>query len=132
MKQALKRYHPFYLAYWAKLSWNQTWAMALVIKNLPTNAGAIRNTGSIPESGRSPAEGSGNPLQCSCLENPMDRGACWATVHGVTESNMTEETWHTSGSQKLNFKWDVVMILTIDQANDIPNHIMSKKKNPKN
>ena len=106
--------------------------MALVIKNVPTNAGAIRNTGSIPESGRSPAEGSGNPLQCSCLENPMDRGACWATVHGVTESNMTEETWHTSGSQKLNFKWDVVMILTIDQANDIPNHIMSKKKNPKN
>ena len=45
---------------------------------------------------------------------------------------MTEETWHTSGSQKLNFKWDVVMILTIDQANDIPNHIMSKKKNLNN
>ena len=58
----------------------------------------------------------------------MDRGACWATVHGVTESNMTEETWHTSGRQKLNFKWDVFTILTIDQANDIPNHIMSKKK----
>ena len=40
--------------------------------------------GSIPESGRSPGEGNGNPLQYSCLENPMDRGSWWATVHGVT------------------------------------------------
>ena len=57
--------------------------MALVVKNLPANAGDIRNTASIPGSGRSPAEGHGNPLQYSCLENPMDRGAWWATVHGV-------------------------------------------------
>ena len=42
--------------------------------------------GSIPGSGRSPGEGNGNPLQCSCLENPMDGGAWWATVHGVTKS----------------------------------------------
>ena len=42
--------------------------------------------GSIPGSGRSPEEGNGNPLQYSCLENPMDRGACWATVHGVAKS----------------------------------------------
>ena len=42
--------------------------------------------GSIPELGRSPREGRGNPLQYSCLENPMDRGASWATVHGVTQS----------------------------------------------
>ena len=42
--------------------------------------------GSIPGSGRSPGEGNGNPLQYSCLENPMDRGARWATVHGVTKS----------------------------------------------
>ena len=48
--------------------------MALVVKNLPANAGDIRNTASIPGSGRSPAEGHGNPLQYSCLENPMDRG----------------------------------------------------------
>ena len=41
--------------------------------------------GSIPGSGRSPGEGNGNPLQYSCLENPMDRGAWWATVHGVTK-----------------------------------------------
>jgi len=42
--------------------------------------------GSIPESGRSPEEGNGNPLQYSCLENPMDGGAWWATLHGVTKS----------------------------------------------
>ena len=42
--------------------------------------------GSIPGSGRSPAEGNGNPLQYSCLENPMDKGACWTTVHGIAKS----------------------------------------------
>ena len=47
------------------------------------NAG---DPGSIPGLGRSPGEGNGNPLQYSCLENPMDRGAWWATVHGVTKS----------------------------------------------
>ena len=48
--------------------------MALVVKNLLANAGDIRDTGSIPGSGRSPVGGHGNPLQCSYLENPMDRG----------------------------------------------------------
>ena len=43
-----------------------------------------RDAGSVPGSGRSPEEGNGNPLQYSCLDNPMDRGAWWATVHGVT------------------------------------------------
>ena len=52
-------------------------------KNQPTSAG---DAGSIPGSGSSPGEGNGNPPQCSCLENPMDRGAWWATVHGVTKS----------------------------------------------
>ena len=66
--------------------------VALVVKNPPANAGDIGDTGSIPGSGRSPGGGHGNPLQCSCLENPMDRGAWWATVHGVTKSNMTEVT----------------------------------------
>ena len=46
--------------------------------------------GLIPEFGRSPQEGNGYPLQCSCLENPVHRGAWWATVHGVTESDLTE------------------------------------------
>ena len=53
----------------------------LVVKNLPANAG---DTDSIPGSGRSPREWNGNPPQYSCLENPTDRGAWWATVHGVT------------------------------------------------
>ena len=57
--------------------------VALVEKDTPANAGDVRDAGSIPGSGRSPGEGHGNPLQCSCLENPMDRGACRATVHGV-------------------------------------------------
>ena len=60
--------------------------MALLVKNPPANTGDLRDEGSIPGSGRSPGGGNGNPLQYSCLENPMDRGAWWATVHGVTES----------------------------------------------
>ena len=64
--------------------------MALVVKNLPANAGDIRDLGSIPGWGRSPGEGNGNPLQYSCLENPMDREAWRATVHRVTGSDTTE------------------------------------------
>ena len=60
--------------------------VVLVVKNPPANAGDIRDTGSIPGSGRFPGEGHDNPLQYSCLNNPMDRGALWATVHGVTEN----------------------------------------------
>ena len=60
--------------------------MALVVKNLPVNTGDIRDKSSIPRSGRSSGGGHGNPLQDSCLENPMDRGAWWASVHRVTKS----------------------------------------------
>ena len=60
--------------------------VALVVKNPPPNAGDIRDVGSIPGLGRSPGGGHGNPLQCSCLENCMDRGAWWATVQRVTKS----------------------------------------------
>ena len=56
-----------------------------MVKNLPANAGGTGDTGSVPGSGRSPGGGNGNPLQYSCLENPMDRGAWQATVHGVTK-----------------------------------------------
>ena len=60
-----------------------------VVKKAPANAGDM---GSIPGLGRSPEEGNGNPLQYSCLRNPIDRGAWWATVHGVRrESDMTEQ-----------------------------------------
>ena len=56
-----------------------------MVKNPPANAGELRDTVSIPESGRSP-EGNGSPLQYSHLENPMDGGAWQATVHGITKS----------------------------------------------
>ena len=52
------------------------------VENPPVNAGDV---GSIPGLGRSPAEGNGNPLQYSCLGNSMDRGACWASINGVTK-----------------------------------------------
>ena len=57
-----------------------------MVKNSFTNAGDAGVVGSIPGLGRSPGEGNGNPLQYSYLENSMDRGACWATVHGVSKS----------------------------------------------
>ena len=60
--------------------------VALVAKNPPANAGDPGDVGLIPGSGRSPGRGHGNLVQCSCLENPMDRGAWWATVHSVTKS----------------------------------------------
>ena len=59
--------------------------VALVVKNPPANAGDIRDPCSIPESGRFPGGGHGKPLQCSCLENPMDRGAWRAVVHRVAK-----------------------------------------------
>ena len=60
--------------------------VALVVKNPPASAEDVRDKGSIPGSGKSPGGGHGNPLQYFCLENPMDGGAWWAIVHGVTES----------------------------------------------
>ena len=64
------------------------WAsqVVLVVKNLPANAGDARDLGLIPGLGKTLGGGNGNPLQYSCLENPMDRGAWWAAVHGVAKS----------------------------------------------
>ena len=86
---------------WEPESWireNHTlpWAsqLALVVKNPPANSGDIKDVDWIPGSRRSPGGGHGNPLQYSCLENPMDRGAWWATVHSiqsiVIQSDMTK------------------------------------------
>ena len=69
--------------------------MALVVKNPLANAGNIRDVSLIPGSGRSPGGGHSNPFQYSCLENSMDRGLWWSTVHRVAKkSDMTEHA-HT-------------------------------------
>ena len=62
--------------------------VVLVAKNLPTNAGDTRDADSIPGSGRSPGGGHGSPLQCSCLENPTDRGACWIAQGTSTQGSV--------------------------------------------
>ena len=59
--------------------------VALLVKNPPASAGDVRDMDSIPGLGRSPGRGHGNSLQYSCLENPIDRGAWWATLHEVTK-----------------------------------------------
>ena len=64
--------------------------VALAVKNLLGSAGDLRDVGLIPGWGRSPGGGNGNRLQYSCLENPMNRGAWQATVHGVVESQLSD------------------------------------------
>ena len=93
-----KEKNKFYFRSWLKheeierlstsLEWTSTtseWAsqVVLVVKNLPANAGDVRNMGLIPGSGRSPGKGNGNPLQYPCMENSMDGGGLRATVHGL-------------------------------------------------
>ena len=75
--------------------------VALVVKNPPANTGGMRDMGSIPGSGRSPEGGHDDPLQDSCLENPLDRGAWWATVHRVAKSRTGLKRPSSSGSTKV-------------------------------
>ena len=68
---------------------NMRWVLLkghTLLQNPPAYAGGARDTGSVSGSGRSPGGGNGNPLQYSCLANPKDRGAWWATVHGLAKS----------------------------------------------
>ena len=93
-------------AWWAAIygvAQSRTWlkwlssSRLLVVKNLPANAEDIRDVGSIPGWGRLPGERHGNPLQYSCLENPMDRGVWWAIiVHGVTKSRTWLKQQHST------------------------------------
>ena len=77
---------------------NSTFFQTLEVKNPPASAGDVKDVSSIPECRRSPDKRNGNPLQYSCLENPMDRGAGQATVHGVTESQtQLNDLAHTQG-----------------------------------
>ena len=69
--------------------------MTLVVMNPPANTGGIRDTGSVPGSERSPGGEHGNPLQYSCLENRMDRGAQQATAHGVAQSRAQQRQLRT-------------------------------------
>ena len=87
-----------YLTHWASL-------VVLAVKNLPTNAGDLRDLGSIPGLGRSPGRGHGDPLQYSCLENPMDREDWTGIVHSVAKSwtwlkrlSTHACTWHIGGN----------------------------------
>ena len=73
-----------------------------MVKNLPATGGDTRDVGLSPGSGKSPEGGHGNPLYYSCLENPMDRGAWWATVHGVAES--PSKAQHSTGN------WDFLIL----------------------
>ena len=85
-----------------------------MVKYLPASTGDARDTGSIPGLGRSPGVGNGNPPQYSCLENSVDRGAWWATVHGVTKSR----TW-------LNINADIIILSEISQKEKDKYHIRS-------
>ena len=85
---------------------------------MPAKAGDIRDAGLIPGSGRSPGEGNGSPLQYSCLETSMDRGAWWATVHRVTQSDMTEaDLAHSTFCEKalslIRYHWFILAFISI-------------------
>ena len=100
----LTMYVPTYLPIWAS-------QVALVVKSLPANAGDIRNTSSISGLRRYPGEGTGYPLQYSCLENPVDRGDWWAAVHRFAELDMTEANKHSRAHLSACAKWHFPYII---------------------
>ena len=81
-----RAYLSFGRLHWFSVSSLRASHIMQVVKNPPASAGDIRDVGLVFGSGRSPGERNGNLLQYSCLENPMDRGSWWATVHEVVES----------------------------------------------
>ena len=87
--------------------------VALVEKNLPANAGDVRDMGLIPGSRRSPGGGHCNPLQYSCWENPMDRRTWRATAHGGKESDTTEVTWHAPLTKQIHKVFLALLIVSL-------------------
>ena len=73
--------------------------VALAVKNTPASAGDIRDLGLIPGSERSPGGGHGDPLQCSCLENPRDGEAWWAAIYGIAQSRTRLKRLSSSSSR---------------------------------
>ena len=109
--------------------------VALVVKNPSANAGDVRDSGSVPESGRSPGGGHGNPLQYSDLENPMDKGAWQATIHRVTKSwtqlkqLSTHSSKHTirTGADDCYFVTKIGLVTEVGLANSL--NKLEKEKN---
>ena len=91
-----------------------------MVKNPPANAGDIRDTGLNPGYGRFPGGGHGNPLQFSCLENPMDGGAWWATVHGVTKSQTRLKRLYTHTHTHTHTQyWNLSSVGTVSDTADM-------------
>ena len=110
-------YRPF-----IRFSWRPyvgAFPVAQMVKNPPASAGEAKDKGSIPGSGRSPGEGNGNLLQYSYLENSMDRGAWWATVHGVAKSQIWlimhahDMTCHDRNAYVKGLFWNLTEILNV-------------------
>ena len=94
--------------------------LALMVKNLSANAGDVQDEGSIPGSRRSAGGGHGNPLQYSCLENPMDRGAWWTAVHRVTKSQTWLKRLSTTQHSTLDAKiTELAKIIDMLQPKDV-------------
>ena len=101
--------------------------MAQWVKSPPANAGDAGDEGSIPGSGGCPGGGNGNPLQYSCLENPMDRGACWAPVRGVVRTGDKARTHFCKSGCALplvlsccNFKFPGGCLLLSQSEHSVP------------
>ena len=98
------------------------WAsqVMLVVKNLPANAGAAGDTGSISGSGRSPGEGNGNPPQYSCGDNPTDRGDWRAAVHGVAKSQTRLKQFSSSSSSSSRASLVAQMVKNLSAMQETP------------
>ena len=106
-----------------------------MVKNSPTNAGDTRDMSSISGLGRSLGEGNGNPLRYSCLENSMDRGAWWATVHGFAELDTTEHAracthTHTHTHTHIHLRMDQLLNQTFHNYVQFSHSVMSDSLRP--